>query len=1029
MAVFGAPRSRDDDAERAVRAGLALVSAVERLAGTLGLDEGALKLRVGVNSGETLYGEATAERGPVTGDIVNIAARLQAAADPGTVIVGEVTALAIADIVSLEPLEPLSLKGKAAPVRASRVRGLYPERSRDRALGSLRAPMLGRKSELDRLMSAVGQGAHLVVVVAPPGVGKSRLLAEFAARAEESETFVLRTRVRPDALGPYEPIAQLLDAAGGGNLANLCEGRDSLAPGRLDALVDALATLFEPVPPAGSIPIQQERGPLFAAWLESLHVLARQRPSLWLVEDVHWASPDLLAFFEAACRGPSAAGLLVVATARPLLLESAPDWCAAAEMLDLIPLPEASTAELVRELVGDALPAELVERIVGLAGGNPLFVEELLRMWAGSGVLQYDGARGWWLAAEPGTVELPPTVHAIYGGQLDDLPAAARLAVRRAAVAGRRFPRAAFVPLGITDGDEALETLTRRALVAGPSADVPLGPTFTYRHALLRDVGYASLAKGERALIHYRLANWLAAFPDSVASSFAEVIGRHYAMSAESAPALIRTVDGRALNDVRDLAATWFERAAEAALRLAAWESAQLLATRALEMTDVQGVARGRRLRLLAEATVNAIGADAAIAQLEEALAAYRAASSLDPPAVAAGIAAVGRLLGDLFRAQTLFDKARRLADDLLAEIGSAADHASRARLLTLRAVSTLNASEEYDSAAQDAREALELARASGDRGLELDAEQVLAQIAAERGGADGTDAAWQRIEDLAREQGRWTSVAAALRMRGGLLIDGDPDEALRFFDRCAELAAARGLVEDAAWCDHGRAEAYFLQGRWGMALEAGLRAVGTGEDHDFHRVVVRTWFVLLPIAAALGRRDLVELAYPRFEARRGREPDSPYARIVTTAAHLEFAAAGLEPLFIPGVDERLTSFEFDHSGPSWLAGIQTIVQAWITAGDLRGASEALDRMAVSVARNGPIVARATEATLRAQLLVAHGNVAAAETHAHRALHELGDRAPWWRSRAIRTLESTGRADEALLAEAAAIERGLGIKQ
>lgn len=1024
MAVFGAPRSRDDDAERAVRAGLALVSAVERLAGTLGLDDGALRLRVGINSGETLYGEATAERGPVTGDIVNVAARLQAAAEPGTVVVGELTALSVADSVRLEPLQPLALKGKSEPVRASRASGFYPERSRERALGSLRAPMLGRAAELERLGRAVGDGARLVLVVAPPGVGKSRLLAELEARAAERGAQVLKARLRPDALGPYEPIAQLVEAAGGRDKDVLREHARHLAPGRAEALVDAIGTLFAS---AAATPdeVQQERGSLFTAWRESLDALARLRPSVWLVEDVHWASPDLLAFLEASRHEARAEGRLVVATARPLLLETAPAWCADADVLDLAPLAETSTADLVRELVGDALPPELVQRIVGHAGGNPLFVEELLRMWVGSGVLANGGKHGWLLAAEPESVELPPTVHAIYAGQLDDLPTAARRAARRAAVAGRRFPRAAFGPLGVTDADEALETLVRRALVEGPLHDEALGATFVYRHALLRDAGYASLSKGERAVLHCRLAEWLTSFPDDAASSLAEVIARHYATAADSAPALVREVDGRSLEEVRALAAGWFERAAEAALRVAAWESARELATRSLG-DDVQGATRGRRLRLLAEATINALGADAAMEQLDEALAVYREAAPRDPEAAAAGIGLVGRMLGDLLRAQTRFAEARLLADDLLREIGPDADAASRARLLVLRAVSILNASEAFDEAGQDARAALDLARAAGDRSLELDVEQLLAQIAAERG-ADTALASWQRIEELGREQGRWTSVAAAMRMQGSFLIDDNPEGALLRFEACAELAAARGLVEDAAWCDYGRAEAYFVGGSWDKALVAGLRAVEVGESHGFHRVVVRSWFVLLPIATTLGRRDVTERAHARFAARRGREPDSPYARIITTAAHLHLAAAGLEAPVVPDVTERLASFELEHGGPSWLAGIQTVVLAWIDAGKLDGVATALDLMAGRVAHGGSALARATEATLRAHLSSARGDLAAAELHAHRALAELDDRAPWWRAGAIRTLESIGRADGALLAEAAAIESRLGI--
>ena len=206
MAVFGAPRVRDDDAERAVRAGLSLVAAVQRVGAGLGLAPGALRLRVGVASGETVYGEASAERGPVTGDVVNVAARLQAAGEPETVTIGEATALAVADAIQLERLPPLELKGKSEPVPAWRVTGVFAERSRERALGGLQAPTLGRADEVTRLRALVGETAR-VVVVAPPGVGKTRLLDELAAAA--SDAAVLRARLRPDVLSPFEPVAQL----------------------------------------------------------------------------------------------------------------------------------------------------------------------------------------------------------------------------------------------------------------------------------------------------------------------------------------------------------------------------------------------------------------------------------------------------------------------------------------------------------------------------------------------------------------------------------------------------------------------------------------------------------------------------------------------------------------------------------------------------------------------------------------------------------------------------------------------------
>ena len=189
MAVFGVPRTRDDDAERAVRAGLALAAAIEQLAARIGLESGALSLRVGVNTGEVVHTpDAALEEAIVTGDPVNVAARLQAAAEPGQVLVGETTALAVSAAFELADAQALELKGKAEPVLARRALAALPEQSRDVAMGALRATLLGREDELARLLDEVERardGPRSVLVVAPPGVGKTRLVDELAARAPD----------------------------------------------------------------------------------------------------------------------------------------------------------------------------------------------------------------------------------------------------------------------------------------------------------------------------------------------------------------------------------------------------------------------------------------------------------------------------------------------------------------------------------------------------------------------------------------------------------------------------------------------------------------------------------------------------------------------------------------------------------------------------------------------------------------------------------------------------------------------------
>ena len=358
-----------------------------------------------------------------------------------------------------------------------------------------------------------------------------------------------------------------------------------------------------------------------------------------------------------------------------------------------------------------------------------------------------------------------------------------------------------------------------------------------------------------------------------------------------------------------------------------------------------------------------------------------------------------------------------------MAETG-APENGSTAKLLALRSRAILSARDDYDGARPDADRALALARAEDDEQLELEALQLVAQIDAERGEPYIKD--WLEVEAIARRLGRWDTVVRSLSVQAGMRVDDDPDAALPLEETAAKVCAARGLVEMAAWCDYGRAEAQFCAGRWDEAIEAGLQAVEAGEAHDFHRVVVRSWFVLLPIARARGCADLVTRGYPRFATRRDLEQPSPYARIVSTAAHLHFAAQGLEEAFVPDIQERLVSFDLDHAGPSWLASVDTVVGTWLNVGDLDSAEFALDRMRTRNAQGSSQLGRATEAILRARLLALRGDAEAAG-EAERVLAALGDRAPWWRRKAIRVLEDVGAASAALAREARAIDAQLGL--
>jgi class 3 adenylate cyclase len=1015
MAVFGAPTARDDDAERAVGAGLALVAAIERVGSQLGLEPGALRLRVGIAGGEAVYGEATAERGPVTGDTVNVAARLQAAADPGTVLVGEVTALAVGEAVELERIGPLELKGKAEPVHAWRVAGFREERSRDAALGGLSAPMVGRDAELARLLDGVGASRQLLVVVAPPGVGKSRLLAETAAGAAAAGAAVLRAQLRPDLLSPFEPVGQLVRSAGIERAAERLRAF-GIAEARADVVHEALLSV---VAPAGTAPAEPtERDRLFAAWLEGLDALAGPTPAVWLVEDVHWASPDLLAFLAHA--GATGRDRLVVATARPALLEHAPEWCAAAELLHLPPLPPADVRTLVRELVGDALEPELVERIGERSGGNALFVEELLRTWIGTGVLARTGAEGSWvLAADPEEVGLPPTVQAIYAAQLDDLAPSARTTARHASVAGRRFPLEALPALAVPDSADALDVLERRALVGEPRDEAALGRTLRFRHALLRDTAYASLARADRATLHLDFAGWLSSRPPDALPAIAEVIARHYAAAIETAPALATAVGGRDRAEIGATAAEWFERASRVAAGVAAWESAYALAECSLELTaGEQSPLRARRLEWLARAAEHGAGVAEAEARAREALELYRVSGDRD------GLSSAALLLGHLLHAQARFAEAERLADELLSEAGEARE-AAIVRLLVMHAHAVLGGRDAYEPAGRDSELALEIARELGDPELELTVLELVTPLRAERG---DPNPGWVELEHAARRARRWPTVVGALRAQAADRVDDDPEAVAQLLAPASDLAEAHGLVEPAAWCDYVLAEAGLAAGRWDDALESGLSAIVVGEDRGFSRVVYRSWFVLLPIAHARGLEDLLRRARHAFPVWGEPGPsDSPFARIVVTAAQLRLAAVGLEPPFVPEVEWALPSFDLDHGGPSWLSGIETVVEAWLAAGEHDGAERALDRMRARLELSPTTrLASAIEALLRARLRSEQRRPRDAAAGARRTLDLLGEGGPWWRAKAIRVLETAGAADERLSALAESLESALG---
>lgn len=1044
VAIFGVPRAREDDAERAALAALALGSAVERVAAQMDLEEGTLRVRVGVNTGEVVYAETEGpERGPVTGDVVNVAARMQAAAPPGATLVGQATMLAVAHAIDLEEVGALELKGKREPVRTWRAVAAHANASRERAMGTLRAPTIGRDRELAMLLEALARArsgaTDRFVLVAPPGVGKSRVIWELSARA--ADALRLSARCRAEVGGPYDVVAQLVRGALGraGARADadpeaVTAVADAAAHSRMTrersaVVVGEVSSLLGAGPHAA--PSGLEREQRFDAWLDAMDVLAGERPALWLVEDVHWAGGDLLAFLTRAGERPSPRGRLIVTTARPALLATAPDFAAGrARSLALLPLGPVDARALVGALVGDALPDDLVARIVERSDGNPLFIEELLRAWASVGVLVRTDD-GWRLAFDPKDVPIPTNVQTIYAAELDDLPAGARAVARRGSVAGRRFPSEALPTLGVSDPD-AVRALVARALVSGPHVDALVGDVYAFRHALLRDAGYASLARADRARLHVRFARWLEDAAADRLDDAAELIATQYESALAEAPALgVSLPDGLTRADVTRLASSWLERAAERAWALAAQATATDLLQRSLAHTAHDAVIdRARRLARLGEILAASGDMDGGARVLAEAADLFRGELGRgdgDRAASRAGYASATSRLASVWNQQLRFPEAEALADAALREIGERGDRET-AMLLSARATNAVAHRGRWPQAEEDVARALAIAREHADTALELDALRAYVVVENERSGRLDVSKL-ERTEELARAQGRWD--AAINSMRGRATHDamrGEGAAARALYEAATELASARGLVSQALWIDYARAELEFAGGDWDGALRCARRAIEVGEGSANHRVVARAWFVAAPIAAARGDAATLRAAFDWHERYRGGFPDSAYVRLMVGALTVHLGSAGLGAATAPAPERLERSFDPLLDDPSATDAALTIFDAWLAMGSGSAPRAALDRLArASDTDDAPPLARGTVALVDARVRARAGD-GGAEAAARRALgHFRSPAAPWWIARAIATLEEIGAATATERRERAEILRRLGV--
>jgi class 3 adenylate cyclase/tetratricopeptide (TPR) repeat protein len=583
MGVFGAPVAHEDDPERAVRAGLAMQAAMEEvnaeIASDLGFD---FALRVGINSGEVLAGRI-GEGYTVIGDPVNVAARLQAAADPGTVIVGEVTHRLTRSAIEYVELEPLELKGKSKPVPAwEAVRAVVLGHAA-RAPRSA-TPLVGRDDEAELLLSLYDRvvsetRAHLVTVIGQAGVGKSRLLRELTARVGMLDPqpairvgscpaygsglayWALGEVVRgsfdivdtDDSQTAWRKLAAGIDAL----LAD-ADTETGETSGRIAAVL-ARALGIErasrngggtPEPSDGEDPAQV-RDRLFSAVRLLVETASARQPLVFAVEDIHWADEGMLDLIEHLARwvnGPT----LIVCLARDELLDRRPGWGGGrlnATTVALEPLEATEAVELVAALLptdgdSEAGDGQFVEQVARRSGGNPLFAEEIVNR------IVEEGGRD--------TEALPETVHSVLAARLDSLPRPERRVLQHGSVVGQTFWAGSLAVVAREeriDLPAALAALQDKDLIISVAGSrLADEREYAFKHALIRDVAYSTLPKSLRARKHAEVGDFISARAADRSEGVVAMVAEHYSRAAalgaasDLEPGELEGIDARALD-------------------------------------------------------------------------------------------------------------------------------------------------------------------------------------------------------------------------------------------------------------------------------------------------------------------------------------------------------------------------------------------------------------------------------------------------------------------------------------------------
>jgi class 3 adenylate cyclase/tetratricopeptide (TPR) repeat protein len=844
MAVFGAPVAHEDDPERAVRAALAVRDWAR--------EDGSLQVRIAVNTGEALVAVgARAESGEamVAGDVVNTAARLQSSAPENGVLVGEATRRATREEIEYEAVDSVQAKGKAEPVTA-----WLAVEARGRAAVELAAavtPLVGRDRERDLLLSSFGRARNdrsteLVTIVGVPGIGKSRLVAELYAELEADAEFIRWRHGRSLPYGEglaFWALAEMVRAEAG-----IRETDSSAEAGR--KLGEAVAAVLigdddaawieaRLRPLVGLEATDASREESFGAWRCFLEALAEQRPTVLVFEDLHWAGDDLLDFVDELADWVADVPLLLVATARPELVDRRPGWGGGkrnAHTVSLMPLDDEETARLLAAVLErHLLPADTQQQLLARAGGNPLYAEQFARMLEERGGL--DEA-------------LPESVQAIIAARLDSLPPAEKALLLDAAVLGRTFWSGALA--GHDRVEEHLRSLQRKEFVRRERRSTVGGEDeFSFAHLLVRDVAYAQIPRQQRAEQHARAARWIESLSDR-SEDISELLAYHYLAAIE----LGRAAGAERPELVEPAIAALIE-ATERALALSALTEAERYASTTLDLLGEDDPRRARTLFQLSRAEF-VLGRPDGLAHLERAVEGFLALGDTESAAYAEVDAA--NWLWNAGRR----DDAHRASARALALVADAPPSPAKAAALVERARLLMIAGRMADSTEVGVA-GLELAEQFGDERLQA---RALVTLGSSR---DSEDDLRRGIEIADRADAFTESLRGRNNLGEGLIQRGELAQVEELYAAAAERVRRVGWTSGLAWIDAQRLGLSYFGGDWAAAEQVLARFSAYLETSEPHVLEFNAWWLRALLAEARGDLEAAAAGWARaIELARG---------------------------------------------------------------------------------------------------------------------------------------------------------------